>query len=220
MIGRILVVGFVASLVLPCSAGEEFLWYVDGGEVVITNTPCRPDVRPVPGFGARVVSLAGKRMPATPWDPFIRRVAEESEIDPALVKAVAIVESGLDPGAISPKGARGLMQLMPATAERYGVSDPHDPYQSLRAGARHLRDLLDEFDGDVTLALAAYNAGSGAVRRWGGVPGYRETRNYVRKVEGRLRDGAGGSRDPRRGVPASTPVRLVDNPDGSVSLVN
>src|SRR4029079_12454831 len=122
-------------------------------------------------------------IPATTYDPFIRKVAAEQGLDPSLIKAVALVESGFNPRAVSPRGARGLMQLMPATARQYGVSDPHDPYQSLRAGASLLRSLLVEFQGALTTTLAAYNAGSGAVRKFGGVPRYRETQEYVQKVQ-------------------------------------
>jgi soluble lytic murein transglycosylase-like protein len=139
-------------------------------------------------------------------------------LDPDLIKAVAMVESGFDPGAVSPKGAMGLMQLMPETAAQYGVRDALDPYESLRAGSRHLRDLLDGFDGNVTLALAAYNAGAGAVRRYGGVPAYRETRDYVDKVQTKL-NGAGRSDDPPS--PEDEPVIVVRvDDDGSVSMSN
>lgn len=99
-----------------------------------------------------------------------------------LVEAVARAESALNPYAVSPAGALGLMQLMPATARAFGVTDPFDPAQNVEAGARYLRHLLDRFGGDLKLALAAYNAGPGAVRRFGGVPPYRETRRYVEKV--------------------------------------
>lgn len=138
-------------------------------------------------------------------------------MDASLIKAVALVESGFEPRAVSPKGARGIMQLMPATARRYGVTDPHDPYQSLRAGALHLKDLLEEFGGDLPLALAAYNAGPAAVRRHGGIPAYRETQEYVRRVETRL-----GERRPRppASIAAATPVKLEVAADGSILLSN
>lgn len=196
---------------------EELLYYTEGGRVVITNTPSRPDARPIPRLTSPV-STGGAELPATPYDAFIERVARENGLDPSLIKVVALVESGFDAQAISPKGARGIMQLMPGTARRYGVRDVHDPYENLRAGAEHLRDLLDEFGGDVTLAVAGYNAGAGAVRRYGGVPAYRETRDYVRKIRDRLGQ-------TRRARPASTPappsrVSLRLQPDGSVTLEN
>ncbi len=112
----------------------------------------------------------------------IQQAAERNGIDPALVSAVILQESGGDPGAVSPAGAQGLMQLMPSTADSLGVSDPLDPQQNLEAGTRYLRQMLERFGGDEKLALAAYNAGPGAVERYGGVPPYRETRNYVKNV--------------------------------------
>lgn len=113
----------------------------------------------------------------------IRDQAQRHRIDPLLVKAVILAESAGRRDATSPKGALGLMQLMPATARRFGVTDPYDPAQNVAGGTRYLRWLLDRFDGDATRALAGYNAGEGAVDRHGGVPPYRETRNYVRVVQ-------------------------------------
>ena len=109
--------------------------------------------------------------------------ARQHGVDPLLVKAVILAESAGRRWATSPKGAMGLMQLLPATARRFGVADPFDPAQNVAGGTRYLRWLLDRFGGDVTLALAGYNAGEGAVERHGGVPPYRETRSYVRKVQ-------------------------------------
>jgi soluble lytic murein transglycosylase-like protein len=108
--------------------------------------------------------------------------ARRHGIDPDLVLAVVGVESAFQPEAVSPKGARGLMQLMPQTAASLGVRDALDPAENLDAGVRHLGSLLTLYGGDVTRALAAYNAGQGAVARHGGVPPFRETRAYVRKV--------------------------------------
>lgn len=110
----------------------------------------------------------------------IDRIAATVGIDNRLVHAVVRVESNYDPRAISPKGAMGLMQLMPATARQYRVSDPFDVDQNLEAGMRHLRGLLDRFDR--SRALAAYNAGETAVSKYGGVPPYRETQDYVRRI--------------------------------------
>lgn len=111
----------------------------------------------------------------------IEAAARETGLDPALLAAVASVESGFNPKAVSPKGAMGVMQLIPTTARSLGVSDPFDPAQNIRAGARYLRSLLDRF-GDLELALAAYNAGPNAVEAYGGVPPYPETLSYVRVV--------------------------------------
>jgi soluble lytic murein transglycosylase-like protein len=111
-----------------------------------------------------------------------RQVAREHGLDPALLAGVASVESGWNPRAESPAGAKGLMQLMDGTARQLGVTDPFDPAQSLRGGAQYLRDLLNRYGGDQRLALAAYNAGPGSVDRFGGIPPYPETQHYVAAV--------------------------------------
>jgi soluble lytic murein transglycosylase-like protein len=111
----------------------------------------------------------------------VRRAAQEGRVDPALALAVTSVESGFDPRALSAAGAVGLMQLMPATAQALGVKNPYDPMQNARGGATYLRELLARFGGDLPSALAAYNAGPGAVERYGGVPP-PETREYVARV--------------------------------------
>jgi hypothetical protein len=115
------------------------------------------------------------------YDPLIMKAANLFGVDSSLVRAVIAVESAFNRYARSHKGARGLMQLIPATEQRYGVENVYDPWQNIRAGTAHLRDLLDEFK-DLHLALAAYNAGATPVRRYRAIPPYPETRNYVRKV--------------------------------------
>ena len=115
------------------------------------------------------------------YDGLIGLPAREHQVEPALVKAVIAAESGFDPEAVSRKGARGLMQLMPTTASRLGVEDPLHPTENVRGGTRYLRLMLDRY-GDVERAVAAYNAGPGAVDRHGGIPPYRETQDYVRRV--------------------------------------
>lgn len=220
---RAAVVAFGIAFVVASgmsAAGEDVHYVVENGRLVFTNTP-RRDSRPVPGFeplrAARSSSSASPaRLPTTIYDTFIERVAEEEGLTPELIKAVALVESGFNPRAVSPKGAQGLMQLMPATAAAYGVSDAFDPLENLGAGARHLRSLLDEFNGDVTLALAAYNAGSGAVRRHGGVPAYRETRDYVSKVKQSL----GQSRRVPRAAAPPAKIELTRSADGTLLLAN
>lgn len=123
---------------------------------------------------------------ASPWHALLRQVAEEVGIEAALLKAVVQQESGFNPRAVSPAGAAGLMQLMPATARRFGVRDRFDPAQNLRGGARYLAWLLHHFDQDLDLALAGYNAGEGSVHRYGNqVPPFAETQAYVRAVRQR-----------------------------------
>jgi soluble lytic murein transglycosylase-like protein len=108
-----------------------------------------------------------------------------------LFESVVAAESGFDPSVVSAAGAQGLTQLMPATARMLGVTDPLDPAQNLEGGARYLAQMIRQFDGNVRLALAAYNAGPGAVARHGGVPPFRETRDYVERVLGRVKDLSG-----------------------------
>lgn len=117
------------------------------------------------------------------FEPLIRQHATLQGIRADLVRAVIQVESAFNPRALSPKGAMGLMQLMPATAAQFGVRDPYNPSENIRAGVTYLRQLLDRYDRDEQLALAAYNAGPGAVDKYGSkIPPYKETQNYVLKI--------------------------------------
>ena len=116
------------------------------------------------------------------YDGIIARAGESHGVAPGLVKAVVHVESNFKRQAVSVKGAQGLMQLMPATARSLGLDDPFDPWQNIFGGTRYLGNLIQRYSGDINLALAAYNAGASAVAHYGGVPPYRETRGYVKRV--------------------------------------
>jgi len=118
----------------------------------------------------------------TPYAEIIAAAAEAHGVDPMLVRALIQVESGYRPRARSPRGAMGLMQLMPSTAREYNVRHPFEPKANIEAGIKHLKTLIDRFGDDVGLALAAYNAGPGAVEKFNGIPPYRETRSYVSRI--------------------------------------
>jgi soluble lytic murein transglycosylase-like protein len=140
---------------------------------------------PVPAAVVPVPAPAAPDEVARPYSDLIAGVAASYDVDPRLVHAVVAVESNYQARARSPKGAKGLMQLMPATARQYAVADPYDPADNLDAGVRHLKDLLSRLE--LSQALAAYNAGEGAVRRYNGIPPFPETRNYVQRVLARVR---------------------------------
>ena len=137
-----------------------------------------------PGLGATVGAnpMGGSGGPG-PYKAEIDAAAAKYGLDPALLRGLIKAESNFDPNAGSPAGAQGLCQLMPGTAASLGCTNVHDPAQNIDAGARYLKQQLDAFGGDVTKALAAYNAGPGAVQRYGGVPPYAETQAYVRRVQ-------------------------------------
>jgi hypothetical protein len=118
----------------------------------------------------------------TPYGEIIASVSQLHGVDPMLVRALIQVESGYRPKARSRKGAMGLMQLMPSTAREYKVRNPFEPKANIEAGIKHLKSLIDKFDGALDLSLAAYNAGPGAVKKFNGIPPYRETRNYVTRI--------------------------------------
>jgi hypothetical protein len=152
-------------------------------------------------------------------DAAIEQAAARHNVDPSLVRSVVKVESNFNPNAVSRKGAMGLMQLMPSTARSLNVSNPFDPAQNVDAGVRHLRKLLDSYGGNVRLSLAAYNAGSGAVARSAGVPHFRETQNYVRRITNLYNSGS----EPlfgRIGNPAHEPVHVQRDARGVLYISN
>ena len=177
---------------IVAKAGGIYIYTSDDGSVSLSNVPedqrykvllaeDSPSLVSQPGRSDRRsprVSLSKER-----FDQVVEQTALTYGLESSLLHAVISVESGYNPAAISPKGARGLMQLMPGTARRYGVADAMDPVQNVQGGARYLRDLLKMFNSDKHLAVAAYNAGENAVARYGNqIPPYRETVSYVPKV--------------------------------------
>jgi soluble lytic murein transglycosylase-like protein len=149
----------------------------------VLSQALRPDAPPDPiATGA----AGGAPVPPAQIDALVQQNAQIWQVDPALIKSVIANESSFDANATSPVGAQGLMQLMPETAASLGVRNPYDPAQNVAGGTRYLRSLLDRFDGDTRLAVAAYNAGPGAVEKYGDVPPYVETRNYVQNVLGSI----------------------------------
>jgi soluble lytic murein transglycosylase-like protein len=156
----------------------------------------------------------GYRVTAAEIDAAIEQAARKSGVDPNLVRAIIKVESNFNPGAVSSKGAIGLMQLMPNTARQLSVTNAFDPQQNVDAGVRHLKHLLTNFNGDVKLSLAAYNAGEGAVTRNKGVPPYAETRTYVKKITDIYGNNGSGFSS------GGAPVRMYRGPDGVLRMTN
>lgn len=179
----------VAAAVMQAAGGKVSVVRADPrtGRLVRTVLRSRP-------------SLAVSTPPAA-LSETVDRIAEQNQVSPQLVHSVIQVESNYDPDAISAKGAQGLMQLIPSTARRFGVANVFDPAQNIEGGARYLKYLLGLYKGDEALALAAYNAGEGAVSRYGGVPPYPETQDYVARVRRRLR-GMAASKVTGEGLPA------------------
>lgn len=174
--GAALCVG--ALLALGAASAQADVIEIDAAGNVTTTSAVRARPIPAPGAPAEVSGPSA-------LSPHFSAAGERVEVSPSLLEAVAWTESRFNTRAVSPKGAQGVMQLMPGTARMLGV-DAADPAQNIQGGAAYLKSMLRAFDGDVVLALAAYNAGPGAVRRYGGVPPYAETQAYVERVLTRL----------------------------------
>jgi soluble lytic murein transglycosylase-like protein len=168
-------------------------------------------------------SFTGYSRPAVSIDrdgaeKLVREAADRHHVDPALIRAVIQTESNWNAGAVSRRGAGGLMQLIPTTAQRFGVNDLFNPQQNIDAGVRYLKTLLERYNGNMDLALAAYNAGEGAVDRAHGIPAYRETRNYVHKVqEAYSSDGSGRWSSPFSNNP---PIHRDVDANGRIIFTN
>ena len=169
------------------AAAQIYSWRDAEGKLVLSDKP-RADAAQVPSYevhGAATIRTTTPLMTVkrnTPYDASISEHARRQGVAEDLVRAVIQVESAFNPAAVSNKGAMGLMQLMPATAQELGVNNPFDPDQNIRGGVTYLKQLLNRYDQKVELALAAYNAGIGNVEKYGAVPPFKETRNYVNKI--------------------------------------
>ncbi len=217
----VLVVGLAASSwsLSGAEAASAFRLVDEDGVTHITDTPNDPRFRQISGFSG--TASGWLRVPQAvrgdlAFGREIRETAERYGVSPALVEAVIRVESAFNPWAVSSKGAQGLMQLLPATASALGVRDSFNPRQNIEGGVRHLRYLLDRYPGNVDLALAAYNAGEGAVDYYRGIPPFVETQQYVQKV---LERSGGGSRGSTKGEPAQVIYRYEDA-DGTLTFSN
>lgn len=189
MIGRALVSCALLFAAHVAAAAPE-IRFIGPGETIqevvprpasITRGAPRSRLRAWPA--PRPIWQASTRLNLDAFSEEIGVAATEHGIEPALLRAIIHAESGFNPDAVSPKGAQGLMQLMPATASRFGVTDAFEPGQNIDGGARYLAFLLHRFNADFALAVAAYNAGEGAVDRHGGIPPYKETQTYVDRVD-------------------------------------
>ena len=175
---------FVMSVVLPASA-DIYKYVAPDGKIYYTDEPKHSKfkriIRTRPKNYARSLKYLEKNKKK--YAPTIESIASKYELDPRLLHAMIYAESAYNPTAVSSAGAVGMMQLMPATAKRYGVTNRRDPHQNIEGGARYLKDLLKMFDSNLKLAVAAYNAGENAVIKYhNSIPPYPETRNYVKKV--------------------------------------
>ena len=182
----LLIITVVLGVAAPAAA-QIYSWRDGEGKLVLSDKPRTGDgvnaTYAVHG-STTVSSSTGKTSKSAPYEASITEHARRQQVAVDLVRAVIQVESAFNPVAVSPKGAMGLMQLMPATARELGVGNPFDPDQNIRAGVAYLRRLLDRYNGNVELALAAYNAGMGNVEKYGDVPPFKETKSYVKKITG------------------------------------
>ncbi|MCL4524198.1 MAG: lytic transglycosylase domain-containing protein [Acidobacteria bacterium] len=197
--------------------------YVNAEPPVVRRTaPSKSGVRSVPkaapGQPASAATPQAPQLSKAELERIVQDTAVRHRVDPALVRAVIIAESNWQPAAISRKGAQGLMQLTPGTAGDLGVNDAFDPAQNVDGGVRYLRKLLERYNGDLDKALAAYNAGPGAVDRARGVPNYPETRAYVRKVTDTYFQP--GSERASQALGASRPIYKIVDARGRVIYVN
>jgi hypothetical protein len=203
-VSALAVIAIISFGAVPAEA-QIYSWRDASGTLVLSDKPHAGAGVEMKTYAVRGASkLRTTTQPTlssnrTRYDSLIEEHASSHHVSPDLVRAVIQAESGFNPYAISPKGAMGLMQLMPATARELGVEDPFEPDDNIRGGVTYLARLLERYDQNVELALAAYNAGPASVERYGNaVPPYRETRDYVRKITARSGAGASAPRPPQK----------------------
>lgn len=204
------------NLLMVTHSFSDIYQYVDEmGVIHFTNTPTDNKYDKIKIMSEGSVQGSKSYKPSESYKSYediINRKSRKYNLDPSLIRAVIKTESNWQPTAISDKGAMGLMQLMPSTARETGVRNPFDPEENIEGGTRYLRSLLDMFDGDLTLALAAYNAGPETVRKFGGIPPIAETRGYIKKVLSMYNG--------KTGVTKSSSIYKVVIEDGSVLFTN
>lgn len=193
-----LISGIISFLACNFAWADIYVYKHRDGTILITEHPQtanssytlmevkrsinQPKIAPKVNVYTTKRSKPQKKIIHSKYDATIKAIARQHGVDDKIIKAMVQVESAFRSSAVSPKGAQGLMQLMPGTAKRYGVNNSFDPVQNLLGGVRYFKDLLEMFNNNLTLALAAYNAGEGAVQKYKGIPPYKETRLYVQKV--------------------------------------
>jgi len=210
---------FRSSLVYWSSTEHRFKPVPTSGAVMRAARSAASEVNTYLDGRAQSRQILNRAFTQEEIDAAIEQAAARHNVDPSLVRSVVKVESNFNPNAVSRKGAMGLMQLMPSTARSLNVANPFDPAQNVDAGVRHLRNLLDSYGGNVSLSLAAYNAGSGAVARSAGVPRFRETQNYVRRITNLYNRGS----EPGSyvfGSPTHDPVRVERDARGVLHISN
>lgn len=194
MLRVVLTTAALCALTPSLAHAQLYSWRDAGGRLIISDSPKDPSARAYPvsyvGSGYGVARTAPSTQRIGEYDDLIVEHASRHDLQPDFVRAVIQAESAFNPLARSPKGAMGLMQLMPSTAAQYRVANAYDPSENIRAGVAYLKSLLTRFGNDVSLALAAYNAGPTAVERYGRVPPYKETRQYVTKIRAKAANGA------------------------------
>ena len=215
---------FTAAFAILASTSEAQIYTrrTPNGTVEATNVPDEPDFRlTYPGKGTLIHSRSFRRVRYSgQYDRDILDAASAFGVSADIVKAVIAVESEFDAFAVSSKGAQGLMQLMPFTARRFGVLNPFDARQNIFGGTQYLRVLLDLFSGDVSLATAGYNAGENAVLRYKGVPPYKETQGYVRKIQALLSGGEPAYFAPGPRIASAAPAPVTGfAPSGAIGVV-